>query len=182
MLNIQKITFYNYLPYYKEKVFDLGGKEGATLIFGDNNIGKTSFIRGIKFLFYNILHKNPDNPNFNIHYNINRKAFQENIYEFYVQMEFTYKEEKYFFARKYNKKSEVVGVPKSDDDFEHIEIIGKGNELFSEAKRKELISKIIPKNISEFVFFDGENIKKYIEILNDDSDSGAENRRVKQVY
>ena len=61
MIRIQNITFYNYLPYYKEKVFDLSGKEGTTLIFGDNNMGKTSFINGIKFLFYNTLYKNPDN-------------------------------------------------------------------------------------------------------------------------
>ena len=45
MIRIQNITFYNYLPYYKEKVFDLSGKEGTTLIFGDNNMGKTSFKR-----------------------------------------------------------------------------------------------------------------------------------------
>ena len=30
MIRIQNITFYNYLPYYKEKVFDLSGKEGTT--------------------------------------------------------------------------------------------------------------------------------------------------------
>ena len=31
------------------------------------------------------------------------------------------------------------------------------------------------------MFFDGENVKKYIEILNDDSDSGDENRKVKEA-
>ena len=35
------------------------------------------------------------------------------------------------------------------------------------------------KNISEFIFFDGENIKKYVEILNNDGQSGDENRRIK---
>jgi len=181
MIRIQNITFYNYLPYYKEKVFDLSGKEGTTLIFGDNNMGKTSFINGIKFLFYNTLYKNPDNPDFNIYYNINRKAFAEKDYMFFVSLDFTHEGKEYHFIRRYRTKSDTIGSPKSDNDFEHDEIIKEGDKYFTERERKELINRIIPKNISEFVFFDGENVKKYIEILNDDSDSGAENRKVKEA-
>lgn len=181
MFKINKLVFYNYIPYYDEKVFDFGDQDGTTIIFGDNNIGKTSFIKGIRFLFFNDLSNNPDDPNFNILANINTKAFNEQKFEFFVSMNFSYDGTKYTFIRRYAKKPEVFGQPKSDKDFQDYEVIKTDEKSFGPLERKRIIDKVIPKNISEFIFFDGENIKKYVEILNNDGTTGAENRRVKNA-
>ena len=60
-------------------------------------------------------------------------------------MDFTYNGEKYSFIRRYIKKSDIFGEPKSDQDFTEYEIIKTEKKTFSAVERKKMIETIIPK-------------------------------------
>ncbi|MFA5660020.1 MAG: hypothetical protein WC968_01300 [Bacilli bacterium] len=181
MIQILKISFKNFIPYYGVKEFDLGSNKGTSIIFGNNNTGKTSFINGIRFLLFNYLKDNPDDPNYKISLSINKIAYENEDYRFYAYMEFIYNGKTYKMKREYNFDSNVMGKPKSDNDFKMTMTLQEDGQYQSEKYTQDIIDKIIPKDISEFMLFDGENIEKYIEILNNDSATGTENRRIKEA-
>jgi DNA sulfur modification protein DndD len=181
VIQIKKITFKNFIPYYDIKVFDFGEKKGTTIIFGNNNTGKSSFISGIRFLLFNHLRNNPDNRHYKIKPIINQIAFRNEAYDFYVYMEFVYNDKNYKLKRECRLSPDIIGEPKSDNDFEcHLSLYEDGKNL-SKTRIDDIIKSIMPENISEFMLFDGENIEKYVEILNNDSSSGVENKKVKEA-
>lgn len=181
MIQIRKIAFKNFIPYYGIKEFNFGEKLGTSIIFGNNNTGKTSFINGIRFLFFDYLKRNPDEPNFRVKLSMNKVAFDNQDYDFYVYMEFIFDGSFYKLKREYRADSNVIGEPKSDDDFDKDVTLMQDEKRLSNLQISDLIHKILPEDISEFMLFDGENIEKYIEILNNDSQNGVENLRVKEA-
>jgi hypothetical protein len=181
MIQIKKISFKNFIPYYGIKEFNFGDSLGTSIIFGDNNTGKTSFINGIRFLFFDFLKNNPDDPNFKAKLSMNKIAYENSDYSFYAYMEFLYNNNTYKLKREYRINPKVIGEPASDNDFTNTITLIENGMYLSDKQIKEIIEKIIPEDISEFMLFDGENIEKYIEILNNDSSSGKENRKVKEA-
>lgn len=57
---IKKIRFYNYLAYYKEVEFDfsINDKKNVTIIYANNDVGKSCFFKGILFALYGIIDNN----------------------------------------------------------------------------------------------------------------------------
>jgi len=181
-MKINKIVFRNFMPYFGLKTFDFDDKLGTYIIFGNSNTGKTSFIRGIRYLFFNTLMKNNDDTNFNIKKAINTKAFDNGEYSFFVYMEFEVDGTVYKLKRQCSA-TEIFGEPTSDNDFktELTLRIKDSEKTFTQKDIQQIIEENMPEEISEFMLFDGENILKYVEILNNDGPSGSENLRIKEA-
>ena len=74
---IHRIRFDNYRAYYGEVVFDFPIEDGrnVSIIFANNDVGKTCFFSGILFCLYG----NQDNDNLQDMINVN--AQREGIYQ-----------------------------------------------------------------------------------------------------
>ena len=162
MLHINNITIKNFRPYYGIQTFDFGESDGLSIVLGDNGIGKSSLIRAIKFVLYNEL--DSLGP-FKLKNEINVVAWEEQNYEMYVAVHFTYNSDKYVLKRIKRLKGSVHGQPKSDVDFEDTVTLIKNETFLSLSDTLNVLKNVIPKKISEYILFEGETITKYKDLL-----------------
>lgn len=163
MLHINKITIKNFRPYYGTQTFDFGSKDGLSIVFGDNGIGKSSLIRAIKYVIYGEF---DSSGIFKMKNELNIVAWEEQNYEMYVALDFVYNDDHYVLKRISRVKSNIYGPPRSDSDFEDNNVTLIKNELIvSPAETNLVLKNIIPKKISEYILFEGETISKYKDLL-----------------
>lgn len=162
MLHINKIIVKNFRPYNGIQTFDFGDKDGLSIIIGDNGIGKSSLIRAIKFVLYNELEST---DTFKIKNELNILAWEEENYEMYVALDFTYNNDSYILKRINRLKGRYYGEPQKDDDFEDVVTLIRNRNLLSQNEMDIVLKNIIPKKISEYILFEGETISKYKDLL-----------------
>ena len=167
MLHINSITIKNFRPYYGIKRFDFGEEDGLSIIMGDNGIGKSSLIRAFKYVLYDEF----DNElEFKIKNELNIVAWEEQNFEMYVVLEFTYNNDDYILKRSRTMKANLL-QPKSDNDFLSSVMLNQNGKILSNAETERILKNIIPKKISEYILFEGETISKYKKLLDSNQNS-----------
>jgi DNA sulfur modification protein DndD len=167
MLHINSITIKNFRPYYGIKRFDFGEEDGLSIIMGDNGIGKSSLIRAFKYVLYDEF----DNElEFKIKNELNIVAWEEQNFEMYVVLEFTYNNDDYILKRSRTMKANLL-QPKSDNDFLSSVMLNQNGKILSNAETERILKNIIPKKISEYILFEGETISRYKKLLDSNQNS-----------
>lgn len=162
---INKISINNFGPFHKthEITFANGGK-GIHVIRGNNGQGKTSIQRAILWCLYGHVYdrRGEEIPPTSL---LNRTAFHDGIFSFFVTIHFTHEDHEWYITRKMasshgtDKKLESkmkLHVHRAEDDLENGQ-----NE----------IQRLLPQDVSRFFFFDGEMLRDYEELLEESSDS-----------
>lgn len=167
MLHINSITIKNFRPYYGIKRFDFGEEDGLSIIMGDNGIGKSSLIRAFKYVLYDEF----DNElEFKIKNELNIVAWEEQNFEMYVVLDFTYNNDDYILKRSRTMKANLL-QPKSDNDFLSSVSLNQNGKILSNAETERILKNIIPKKISEYILFEGETISRYKKLLDSNQNS-----------
>lgn len=167
MLHINSITIKNFRPYYGIKRFDFGEEDGLSIIMGDNGIGKSSLIRAFKYVLYDEF----DNElEFKIKNELNIVAWEEQNFEMYVVLDFTYNNDDYILKRSRTMKANLL-QPKSDNDFFSSVMLNQNGKILSNAETERILKNIIPKKISEYILFEGETISRYKKLLDSNQNS-----------
>lgn len=164
MLHINKITIKNFRPYFGIQTFDFGKKKGLSIVLGDNGIGKTSLIKAIKFALYNEF---DSVGSFKVKNEMNIIAWEQQDYHLFVALDFLYDDVQYILKRVVRNKSDVHN-PTSDFDFENTVTLIMNDTMLSKEDTKRMLKNIIPKEISEYILFEGETINKYKDLLDND--------------
>lgn len=169
---IEKITICNMFAYYGKVEVEFKKQEGKNLycIYGDNGFGKTSFIQCAKILFLGV-GLNDDNippqiksfaskisstkkfikgDNVSWLGILNNNAYKEDKEDFYVEFSGILENENFKIKRIFKK---------SDGDFEEIFTFTLGEETFQDKEAQGKLDKIMPPNLVEFFFFNGEQIE-----------------------
>lgn len=166
MLHIKKIHIKNFRPYYGEQTFDFGDKKGISLILGENGIGKTSFIKAMKYVLFGTFDNKEDFPEKE---EINKYAWSNKDYNMYINLEFNYCEDYYSLKRGKRPKANVIGEPQTSFQFEEDVTMFKNGIPLDYIETNNLLNQIIPTDLSEYVLFEGETIKKYEALLDNTS-------------
>lgn len=167
MLHINSITIKNFRPYYGIKRFDFGEEDGLSIIMGDNGIGKSSLIRAFKYVLYDEF----DNElEFKIKNELNIVAWEEQNFEMYVVLDFTYNNDDYILKRSRTMKANLL-QPKSDNDFLSSVMLNQNGKILSNTETERILKNIIPKKISEYILFEGETISRYKKLLDSNQNS-----------
>ena len=164
MLHINKITIKNFRPYFGIQTFDFGKKKGLSIVLGDNGIGKTSLIKAIKFALYNEF---DSVGSFKVKNEMNIIAWEQQDFHLFVALDFLYDDVQYILKRVVRNKSDVHN-PTSDFDFENTVTLIMNDTMLSKEDTKRMLKNIIPKEISEYILFEGETINKYKDLLDND--------------
>ncbi len=150
---------------YKDRIFidtSVSSDRNVILIKANNDRGKTTLFQAIKFALYGesgIGNKLVNNW-------INLQSASEGDGEMYVEIKFMHTENVYRLKRsikfrKTEKGKEIDTVGNSVVDlFENDKPIMTND---SDLNKKDWIDTILPKDASQFFFFDGEEIKRYIQ-------------------
>ncbi len=160
---IQKIKMLNFGPYYgnHEISFQNDGV-GIHLIRGGNGQGKTSIQRAILWGLYGEV-KDRRGETIRPTSLLNHTAFNEDIYKFGVQIDFIHdgincRIIRGTQARRHQDKKYEEGMT--------LELYFDGR-IVPEPERQ--IQRMLPSDVSRFYFFDGEMLRDYEELLEDDS-------------
>jgi DNA sulfur modification protein DndD len=180
-MQIQKVTFHNFKPYYGSKSIDLSvnPEQNIVLVGGRNGQGKTSFLVGLVWCIYgsNIISvdktfsKEVKNnyPKFK-ELSLNRKAKANNEFQFSVSVHFKDIAFSEISASTDQKTSEITLTRTCDTKTmsESFDILmdGKPLELVEsdEGKRLFIDDYLIPLEAAKFIFFDAEKIAEIAEL------------------
>jgi len=170
-----KLTLNNFGPYFGPQSLDLDVSENAPiiLVYGENERGKTSLLRAIRWCLYGEVHNQSgtlmDEREFA---NYDARDSGE-IFEVFVEIEFEDQGIKSILKR-------WMKVKNSEVEDTRIEIISKGVDLrpnngnpVAEKDIPEQISRMLHKDISDFFLFDGETLTRFEQRLRSADTSAA---------
>ncbi len=168
---ISKITICNLFAYYGKVEVEFKKLEGKNLycIYGNNGFGKTSFIRCTKLLFLGVGVKEAEIPNviqrFAPHIKstkqllrgdsktwagiLNKAATKERLEDFFISFEGTLGDKSFILTRAFTN---VYG------EIEEKLTLNFDKEILNDEEAQERIGTILPPNLTEFFFFDGEEL------------------------
>ena len=163
---LKKIEIENFGPFYRSHTWDMEVGEGKPLILirAMNDIGKSTILKIFKFCLYGLTPTKRQNV-------INRKAAIEGDGETSIMFSYTHEGDSFEIKRicKFTKVKKWMDPPNISKYTYSIKQGGKiildpqGNPAIGyENDFKDKINELIPEEISQFFFFDGENIKEYV--------------------
>ncbi|KYC51612.1 AAA family ATPase [Methanothrix soehngenii] len=164
-MQIQKIDIFNFGPFYgKHGIQFPENSKGVHIIRGGNGQGKTSLQRAVVWGLYNNVY---DRMREKIRETslLNQRAFREGNYHFGVTIYFTHEKKRWILNRKMEAKKHT---DKSYDEGMVLTLAREG-EPIQDAQNE--IERIIPHEVSRFYFFDGEMLRDYEELLEENSRS-----------
>ena len=170
-MKIKSIEISNWGRYQNVTIpVDVSEKRNVVLIRARNNIGKTTLFYAIKYAFYGKkgleYHKNQHEPN----EWINRQAAAKGDGKMYVELTIDHQGKEFRIQRGYNFYQTNTGESIQTDGKEELEIFDQEQGVpLAEAgkenttKQNWIDSMLIPYDVSQFFFFDGEDIKRYTD-------------------
>jgi DNA sulfur modification protein DndD len=174
-MKILKLSLNNFGPYFGLQSLDLELSDNAPiiLVYGENERGKTSLLRSIRWCLYGEVHNQGgllmDEREFA---NYDARDIDE---PFEVSAELEFEDQGVTSVLKRWMK-----VKKNDDEETRIEIISHGVDLrpnkgnpVAEKDIPEQISRMLHKDISDFFLFDGETLNRFEQRLRSADTSAA---------
>lgn len=170
-MKIKSIEISNWGRYQKATIpVDVSDNRNVTLIRARNNIGKTTLFYSIKYALYGEkgleFHKNQHEA----HEWINRQAAKKGDGKMHVELTIEHQGDEYRIQRGHKFYQTNTGETIQTDGREQLEIFDQKNGKPLEDAGKENITKqnwinsmLIPYDVSQFFFFDGEDIKRYTD-------------------
>lgn len=155
---IDSIRFENYRAYYGETDFSfpVDGERNISIIFADNDVGKSCFFSGILFCLYG----EPDNDKFKDLINVN--AQQEGIFRAAVSIFATHNGSKIEITRTIEPRGSISSEPASKDLKTTLTLIKDGVPVSSDMEEKaDFINSLVHEDAAQYFFFDGEKINDY---------------------
>lgn len=153
---IKSIRFENYRAYYGEVLFDfpIDGEKNISILFANNDVGKSCFFAGVLFCMYG--------PKENLKDLINVNAFNEKVYQSSVTMFVEHNDESIEITRTIQLRGKIQGIPASKDFESTLTVISNGKPITADNEEKaDYINSLIHEDAAQYFFFDGEKINDY---------------------
>lgn len=156
---IRKIRFENYRAYYGEVVFDfpIDDTRNVSIIFANNDVGKSCFFSGILFCLYG----SKDSDELLDLINVNTQ--REGTYQASVTIFADQEGEEISITRAISPRGNLKGNLSGKDLRSSLEIIKGGTPVSAndESEKMDFINSIVHEDAAQYFFFDGEKINNY---------------------
>ena len=145
-MKLQRIEIYNFRFIYgiRELFFSNDPKKPLTIFIGENTGGKSTILNAIYWCFFGELMPGSDRP----HEIINDSAKKQGERDTFVTIDFTHNEKQYQIKR---ESGDLTNFS--------IDIIENGN-FSPESNPVKFVNNLIPSNLREWFFYDGESSLK----------------------
>ncbi|MGW0731855.1 AAA family ATPase [Streptomyces sp. NPDC002851] len=152
----------NFGPYRGRQEVEFSRERGVYLFYGSNTRGKTTFHNAFRYALYGEIRGRRSLEDPALLANTDARKL-DGYGSFKVTLEFNHEGTPYRLIRRYDEQQDPTeiallerdGVPLSQDDSE------------------KTLQSIAPKSVSQFFLFDGEQLRKYEDLLDEDSEDGA---------
>jgi DNA sulfur modification protein DndD len=175
-MELRSVEFYNFGPFKGLQTLDIDPTAGLenrplTLVRAYNDVGKTSILKALNFCLYGFgSHRSPNASVLRARA-INRQAALENDGEMFVKMKFRNEGDDYSIRRSINfKKTDTFAEEPEINKYTCV-ISKNENNLFDQESVDEgfwdsindFVENILPEDVAQFFFFDGEKIQNYAQ-------------------
>lgn len=182
MMLLKSIEIENFGPYYGlQKVALKGDVNELILVYGENMAGKTSLLNAVRWCLYGGA-KDRSGGSMATPKLINGDAWSEGDKRVSVTLEVIDRAddgESLVRLKRQRQSRQGVPDPVAEKDFtNHLGVTVDGN-ILSEDQFDDTVNSMLPESISRFFLFDGELLREYEELLQEDSTAHA--RQVKRA-
>lgn len=158
---IKRISFKNFLVFWREQEITLQNKDdqnSLVIILANNNTGKTSIIRGLKFLLYGDLPRQSKNCSEIINDRAIHEANQGDDIESYVEAEFVLEGKTHIYRRSVTCAKSVDGRTRGDTLLCRIEQGSVSTKIRKDENGvyAATLQRWLPKTLFDAFFFQGE--------------------------
>lgn len=170
MLRFNKIEMENFGTYKDVKEISFTDKDGVTIIWGNNGLGKTTLLNAFKYVLFGkiVNRENAKTPKKEL---INWESFKNGIYSFRVSLDFSVDGDNYLLNRSYSLISPSLD-PNEDKSYRDTVSLKKNGSILSPTECGHIINSIMPEQVSRFFLFDGELLKEYEELIHEEKGIG----------
>jgi len=182
MMLLKKIEIENFGPYYGTHELEFNGDvDELILVYGENMAGKTSLLNAVRWCLYGEA-KDRAGGAMSTRKLINGDAWSEGDRRASVTLEVVDRgasEDTAVRLKRQRQAKQSVADPDAERDFTtHCDVQVGGNILAAD-KFDDTVNSMLPASISRFFLFDGELLREYEELLQEDSTTHA--RHVKRA-
>ncbi|NLJ37180.1 MAG: AAA family ATPase [Candidatus Atribacteria bacterium] len=164
---IEKISIHNFGPFKGKHEIEFDQQNnGVHIIRGGNGQGKTSLQRAVLWALYGkVMDRRGQLIRPTSLLNIN--ALEDDIYDFSVTIFFNHERENWSIFRRMSSKTH------DDSKYQEnmtLNVIRNG-QIISKSESQQAIERLLPYHVSRFFFFDGEMLRDYEALLEQDQNS-----------
>ena len=159
-MRIKQLILENFRPFCGQYKIDMITKEGRSVILikALNDVGKTSLFKAFQWCLYG----GKGRKETQMH--VNRSACVKGDGRTSVKLIFSHGGRNYEIIRSVNFRKAPRGVfPEVDDEVLEVTEDGIPQQLKTITEQNEYVEAILPRDASQFFFFDGEDIQKYTQ-------------------
>ena len=167
MISFKKLNIKNFIRFKDLSInFSDDSSKPITLVYGINGAGKTTIMRAVRWALIG----DTGDKGFNSFSDLlNREAQDNGDYNYSADLYFDYGNDKYHISRSASLK-EGITIPAKDKDFNTRTDLSMNGVQISANKVEETVELIFPKDLLNFYFFDGEDLRDYEEGLDNEGD------------
>lgn len=167
MIEINTLTVTNFGPYFGSHTLDFAGEKGVLVVHGGNGHGKTSLLNAFRWAFTGKAKGRVRIQSSNTL--INRKAIKESGEQEVickVEIAFKFNEDDYLLSRVLSRQS-------NGQTSSNLHLL-ENNIPLGKADAPTRLAEILPEEIQQFFFFDGELIDQFENLLDVGSTAASE--------
>ena len=159
-MKLHRLGYSNFGPFKGDQSFELPDQNGVAVIYGENNLGKTTILNSVRWLFVGKFLERTGHPR-NDRELVNREAIAEASEEpvtARVSATVTWRGAKYTLTRSVTVEGDRLR-PGLD--------VLRGSDALSGEQARETLQQMIPEQIQQFFLFDAEALNRYEDLLHD---------------
>ena len=159
-MRLHRIDYSNFGPFKGDQSIELPDQNGVAVIYGENNLGKTTILNSVRWLFVGEFLERTGRAR-NDRELVNREAIAEAGEEpvtARVSARVTWRDSKYTLTR-----SATVDGDKLKPGLNVV----RDSDALSSEQALETLQQMIPKQIQQFFLFDAEALNRYEDLLHD---------------
>ncbi len=159
-MRLHRIAYSNFGPFKGDQTVELPDRDGVAVIYGDNNLGKTTILNSIRWLFVGKFLERTGRPRDDRDL-VNREAVAEADgmpVTARVSATVTWRNDRYALTRS--------ATVEEDKLKQRLDVV-RGSYALSAEEALETLQQMIPEEIQQFFLFDAEALNRYEDLLHD---------------
>lgn len=172
MLRLRSLSMNNFGPYYGHHTIEINSDSGVIFIWGENGFGKTSILNAFRYVLWNeILSRTHRIISPYSYVNLRSVTDNENMS---VEVVLESNGHSYTINRGLVR---IGGLGKSEKDYRATFNMLQDGRALPQENASEILSSILPKELSRFYLFDGELMAEYEKLLDPEN---TDSEKIKQ--
>ena len=167
-MRISKIEFENFRNFKNHGEINCSTDGKVTVIYGKNGVGKTTLHQLFQWVFYGTVHFNRTTSNVLYNWEKESETPYKETFSVLGRIDFEHQGTKYSLTRTNTYKKELDSSSLINEDLE-LQMLDSEDNWNRIDKPQETIEKLLPSGLSDYFFFDGENMIADLRLKGKDS-------------